>query len=686
MIRPKYIHIQNFNNIVDAEIDLSSAVSLFIGENGSGKTSVVDAIGLCLFEYKRSDTYADYINSGASSAHIYFECEIGGDPITFDITINKSGSTALEREVNFQGKVYHNSEVTSLLESLSLKYFSSIFCSMQNDKDITKLSPTERVQYIQKLLAFSFGSQIKVIDDNIKQLTDNITELSTTNIALNQTIQNLEKQIKPLNNLNNLYSNIDEVKTKAEKLQSYIVSKTAALRSNAAVAIIKDKINGEISSLTVELTSMNAKAAEANLAKESRTKLEDKIAKAKEDIADCELKVKEANERFIGLDARYKEQETLTQNKSSEYYAAEAKLNLCKSNFDKVNHDKCPYCGQDISEDNKAHYKQELESAQEALLESQQVLSDEKSKLTQLVTDKSALLKEKASAEALLETQKNLLNGLEAELVCVDNSLAQLNPLLENINSLEKQIEEKRGLLKLENEKLLEVDNEEWNNNQKQLTECNLIIDKYQKVVEENKRIQAANEALQKNIDAQRQVLAENTEKYTLLSDDLSVYKEGKQIFEKKLPQFIIIKTCKKIQDKLNGLIQNIFPNLYVKLFYNKKGIEFFYSTSGAAGDDLDKESMLPIKQASGFEKAILSICFKSVLCEAYNIPFMILDEVDAAASEENSRRFFDIIINGGLFQQSIIISHKEDIQKTIQSMSDSISAYFVNKGDFEHA
>ena len=195
-----------------------------------------------------------------------------------------------------------------------------------------------------------------------------------------------------------------------------------------------------------------------------------------------------------------------------------------------------------------------------------------------------------------------------------------------------------------------------------------------------------ANEALQKNIDLQRKTLDENIEKYTLLSDDLAVYKEAKQIFEKKLPQFIIIKTCKKIQNKLNELVQTIFPNLYIRLFYSKKGIEFFYSTSGVIDEEADKDSMLPIKQASGFEKAILSICFKSVLCEAYDIPFVILDEVDAAASEENSRRFFDIVINGGLFQQSIIISHKIDIQDTIKGMSDSISSYMVAEGNFEHA
>ena len=245
-----------------------------------------------------------------------------------------------------------------------------------------------------------------------------------------------------------------------------------------------------------------------------------------------------------------------------------------------------------------------------------------------LSNDKSAILKDKVSLTTLIETQNSQLRSYEAELVCIDNELTQLNPLLENIKNIEQQIKEKQELLKLENDKLLEVDNEEWNNRQKQLVECNQIITEYQRVVDENTHIQAANEALQKNINAQHQTLNENIEKYTALSDDLSVYKEGKQIFEKKLPQFIIIKTCKKIQDKLNDLIQTIFPDLYVRLFYSKKGIEFFYSTSGTADEETDKESMLPIKQASGFEKAMLSICFKSVLCEAYNIPFVILDEL----------------------------------------------------------
>lgn len=686
MIKPKYIHIQNFNNITDAELDLSSAVSLFVGDNGSGKTSVVDAIGLCLFEYKRSDTYADYIKSGKDNACIYFECEISNEPITFNITINKTGSTALEREVNFQGKVYHNSEVSTLLESLNLKYFSDIFCSMQNGKDITRLSPTERVAYIQKLLAFSFGPQIKTTDDTIKQLTETITELSTTNAALSQTIQNLEKQIKPLNNLDNLYSNIDEIKTKASQLQSYIVSKTAALRSNAAVAIVKDKINAEIVALTNELTSKNTKAAEIKLANESRTKTVNKISEAKAIISEYEVKINNIEAKLNSLDTQYAAQETTVQNKSAEYYAAEAQLNVCKNNFDKVNHDKCPYCGQDISADNKAHYKQELDNAEETTLKLQKDLSIEKDKLNTLSNEKTGLLREKMSLAALLNAQNNQLKSYETELVCIDNELTQLKPLLENINSIEQLIKEKQDLLKLENEKLLEIDNEEWNNSQKQLSEYNQIITNYQRIVDENIHIQAANEALQKNIDLQRKALDENIEKYTLLSDDLAVYKEAKQIFEKKLPQFIIIKTCKKIQNKLNELVQTIFPNLYIRLFYSKKGIEFFYSTSGVIDEEADKDSMLPIKQASGFEKAVLSICFKSVLCEAYDIPFVILDEVDAAASEENSRRFFDIVINGGLFQQSIIISHKIDIQDTIKGMSDSISSYIVAEGNFEHA
>ena len=480
--------------------------------------------------------------------------------------------------------------------------------------------------------------------------------------------------------------NIDEIKTKASQLQSYIVSKTAALRSNAAVAIVKDKINAEIVALTNELTSKNTKAAEIKLANESKTKTINKISEVKTIISEYEVKINNTEAKLNSLDTQYAVQETTVQNKSAEYYAAEAQLNVCKNNFDKVNHDKCPYCGQDISADNKAHYKQELDNAEETTLKLQKDLSIEKDKLNTLSNEKATLLREKMSLVASFDAQNNQLRSYETELVCIDNELTQLKPLLENINSIEQLIKEKQDLLKLENEKLLEIDNEEWNNSQKQLSEYNQIITNYQRIVDENIHIQAANEALQKNIDLQRKTLDENIEKYTLLSDDLAVYKEAKQIFEKKLPQFIIIKTCKKIQNKLNELVQTIFPNLYIRLFYSKKGIEFFYSTSGATDEEADKDSMLPIKQASGFEKAILSICFKSVLCEAYDIPFVILDEVDAAASEENSRRFFDIVINGGLFQQSIIISHKIDIQDTIKGMSDSISSYMVAEGNFEHA
>ena len=212
------------------------------------------------------------------------------------------------------------------------------------------------------------------------------------------------------------------------------------------------------------------------------------------------------------------------------------------------------------------------------------------------------------SLVASFDAQNNQLRSYETELVCIDNELTQLKPLLENINSIEQLIKEKQDLLKLENEKLLEIDNEEWNNSQKQLSEYNQIITNYQRIVDENTHIRAADETLQQNIDLQRKTLDENIEKYTLLSDDLAVYKEAKQIFEKKLPQFIIIKTCKKIQNKLNELVQTIFPNLYIRLFYSKKGIEFFYSTSGVTDEEADKDSMLPIKQASGFEKAILSL------------------------------------------------------------------------------
>ena len=137
------------------------------------------------------------------------------------------------------------------------------------------------------------------------------------------------------------------------------------------------------------------------------------------------------------------------------------------------------------------------------------------------------------------------------------------------------------------------------------------------------------------------------------------------------------------LEHEMNSFIQVIFPEMAVKLFQNKRGVEFFYTTNINDGRIQTKENLLNAKMASGFEKAILSIAFKVALCRAYDLRFAFMDEIDQAGTEENSESLFKAILSNDLFDQLFVISHKPTVRDVIHSFAPSLKTFYVQKGKF---
>ena len=151
MIQLKKLTLNNFMCVAHAELDFNNGVNLIVGSNGQGKSAVLQAIALCLREDKRSDRYQEYIMLGKDSCSVSLDSDIKGSPVKINILLN-SKSTGMERTATYNGRVYTNSEVTALLESFDIAYYADIIMSMQDEDDITKLKPSEREAYLQKLL------------------------------------------------------------------------------------------------------------------------------------------------------------------------------------------------------------------------------------------------------------------------------------------------------------------------------------------------------------------------------------------------------------------------------------------------------------------------------------------------------------------------------------------------------
>lgn len=689
MIRLLKLTLRNFNNVSFAEIDLDSPTILLVGDNGCGKSSVVDAIALCLADRKRSDTLGYFVKNGTSKAEIELFAEIEGNPLYFDIKIIKSDSqTTTDRLARYLGKEYTGSDVTVLIKSLELDYYSDIFISMQGGDDITKMSPAVRSAYIQKLLAFSFDTQTASLDESIKKSNESITNTNAQIVALQNNIESLKKQIQPKRELTEAdLQELNTLKDRKAVLQQYITDNTAALRKNAIVNAEKARLTDELLSLQEKYSMTEKQVAAAKTAETTIAELTEQNKDYDTQLSQFSESIGNLNNKVVELENQIKQDDTAYNSALDALSQAKADYKAALENFNKVNQDKCPYCGQPIPEGDKTHFA-ELQKEAEANVASK---TEELNNLSQARSQKNKD-KENASSELRKLTNDNsvvnvLKNNNLTKITACQNLLDTSKESLSLLSSLNDEISGKKQAISEKDADLVQIDNDLWNKNQTELDQCDSKITNYQQIIDNNNLLEVANANIEKNIQAAELSVSEQTSTVAKYSDDLDTYKEAYQIFGKKLPQFIIVKTCTSLENKLNSYVRNIFPNLYLKLLYKKKGVEFFYATNcPTIPDEISEDDMLPIKQASGFEKAVLSLCFKAVLCEAYNLPFCILDEVDAAASDSNSKKLFEIIINGGFFRQSIIISHKPAVIESIKSMAESVSAYTVDNGVFSVA
>ena len=166
------------------------------------------------------------------------------------------------------------------------------------------------------------------------------------------------------------------------------------------------------------------------------------------------------------------------------------------------------------------------------------------------------------------------------------------------------------------------------------------------------------------------------------LAKDIDCYNEVKKVLDKELPNFLIVKTCSKLEAEMNTFVQEVFPEFRIRLLQSKRGVEFFYTTD-PNNDMEDVKSLINSKMASGYERSVLGIAFKVALCRAYGLTFAALDEIDAAASDDNSMKTFSSLINSNVFDQMIFITHKEPTKEMIRSLADDVTCYHVESGVF---
>ena len=229
------LELTNFRCYSELKLDFQPGVTTFIGDNGSGKTNIVEAIiYLSFLASHRVSTNQPLITLGEQQAIIRAEIEQNSRTLQVDLEINAQKTN--RARIN-QNMVRSQREILGACQSI---YFSP------EDLDLVRGDPTIRRDFLDKLLITRAPRLAGVISDYDRVIKQRNTLLKTRApsssllpwneqlVAIGATLIteriNLIQSLNPWVNEN--YRNLDEVKDVGISYKSSTLNLTNNLEEN----------------------------------------------------------------------------------------------------------------------------------------------------------------------------------------------------------------------------------------------------------------------------------------------------------------------------------------------------------------------------------------------------------------------------------------------------------------------
>jgi exonuclease SbcC len=160
----KQLQLQNFKSHVNTTIDFQPGISIIVGENGAGKSTIFEAISFALFKQHTAKKINDLIKS--SNVHknnekmsVKLDFLVNGKEYEIKRSKTKTNSTSeLYEKIGdrFQkivsGDQEVNKEIQAILEMDGELFLNAIYVRQGEIADLVSKTPAQRKQLIGKLL------------------------------------------------------------------------------------------------------------------------------------------------------------------------------------------------------------------------------------------------------------------------------------------------------------------------------------------------------------------------------------------------------------------------------------------------------------------------------------------------------------------------------------------------------
>ena len=648
MLKISNIELTNFMRISHAKLDFSQDnIILITGENGEGKSALLEAIAICMCEHKRGSSFKDYVKVGNDNAHIELSAAIKGQgEIVFDVFLNERGGTPYERVITWGGKEFRNSECNEVLQNLNLIFYSDIIFAMQQESDIVRLTPAQRAKFMQQIFNFDFEDKINEIkteadtNSNLLQLTKG--KLDVLSKAKDK--PTLDYREKPFSEVD-----FEERKRVLADLQNELAKITEY--NNAAKAKQQEKHNLEqkLAGLKAqhELIVAQIQTYDNIISTKTPSKSLEEWDKLIKEETDLWRKKEEEHEVLADKQVELNNQKQKASDKVKE---AQFHIKSIEDKMKQVDSGKCPICGKDFTEHDKSDLAAELEEFYNAKTDAANEVSSLSKKVDEVSEQIQCIRGEMTNFQRKVMDHKTK-RAADAHIIGdVNFAYEERSKTGETLQQNEKDINTLTVLI--DNHE--DVEFKDASAIAAKITEVQSAINNYNAIVDYNSQL-AATEKQWEADEAQRIASLEvEREKYDVLSRKNKILEEVIDLIGTKLPSYIIVKRCSEISNEMNALIHACFPNIEVGISQSKRGVDLIYRPD--KGKNIEKSSLM----ASGFQKELISLAFRLALCKIYNLSFSFFDEIDSQSSEANSEIVYQYILGLNLFEQIFIISQRK--------------------------
>ena len=671
------IVLKNFRTHRSASFDFTSGVTAIIGGNGSGKSSVVEAILFLFTGEGYGKTKAEMLTVGQTSGWVIGKLLIDGKEAVLERHIDTA-------KVNFMydGKTYKKSgevnEIWDKLFQIDKNIVHNVIVS--NQGEIAMLfngDSAAKEKLFQKIFMVPNTTKIRDIvwNNYIKDAppeypVKDTTQLTSDIQCLEQTITMAREELDTLSYSPEEYNGYVTRKSYLAKVQESLSSHEKLLKDlesfDSRVQEVKTRIAAlEKKTKAIDIESYHKAVAELQSNKKRQLARDEYLQKKKNlIIPDTDVdreKVQQQAKAILEIEAELKAKR-----------AKVAELNSKIDEYEKsgLSSGVCPTCGTKV--DNVVKLIEHIDNERAPIIREG---IEQKAKLDKLKEKHElwlALVKKWDAYSSELTAINSALeayNDIEYDHETLELYLGVINKYREWNSELASLLEKQRGLenqahqtrtaiagLTLYDKEPAKLDSE--------IVEVNNKIAELQKVQEERKRLEIEIAANTRELKGLEKDLSENkgyVDKNNKRKEYISVLKGVYDLFHTgKFPRALIQTYSSTVTEYMNEVLASFdFP-------YSARVNETF-------GIDIFNEEGLELPSISGGQQVMVGFSLRLALHNMFvgAFPFMIVDEGSYGLNNENAKKYFEIIKTLGKsskFKQVIVIDHHTELSEYVDN------------------